>query len=216
MKTSERKASKLLESFKKGFVDIKLVLEEQNFKLFLKQAVVIALLFIAYRYANSALLHKKENVLGQIDAVVAQQDNEKDYLANKKKLLDLEPRFPDLSDKNDWLLRQVIGIFREAKMTPNISSAPTEDSSNSGYVVVSLPVSLRSSYGDFGRLLADIENRDEYIRVSEFSLTKEKTVIGQNNIQLKFNTVFPKEKIASALFKDMKKPKETKEKGTKK
>ena len=220
-KTSDRKLGKFLESFKRGFVDIKLVLEEQNLKLFLKQAVVIALLILAYRYVNGALLRQKENVLGQIDAVVAQQDNEKDYLANKKKLLDLEPRFPDLADKNDWLLRQVIGIFRDAKLTPNMSSNQTEDSSNSGYVVAALPVTLRLSYGEFGKLLADIENKDEYLRVSEFSLTKEKTVIGQNTVSMKFNTVFPKEKVAAALFKDVqekgaKKAKGEKAKGAKK
>ena len=216
MKNAFKKSNKILESLKKGFADIKLVLEEGNYKLFLKQFIVIILLVFAYRYVNGALQQKDENVLGQIDAVRVQQDNEKDYLANKKKLLELEPRFPDLNAKNDWLLRQVIAVFRDAHLSPKISSTQSENSSNSGYTVASLPVELRLSYKDFGRLLAEIESQDEYLRVSEFSLSKEREPIGQNNIKLKINTVFPKEKIAASMFKEAAGTKDTKKKNSSK
>ena len=46
MNKSVKKPNKILESIKKGLNDIKTVAEEGNFKLFLKQAVVIIIVFI--------------------------------------------------------------------------------------------------------------------------------------------------------------------------
>lgn len=202
MTTPVKKPNKIAESVKKGFADIKLVLEESNYKLFLKQFVVIIVIFLAYRYVNTALQEKDANIRGQIDAVQAQQNNEKDYLASKQKLLGLEPRFPDLSAKNDWLLRQIVTVFRDSQLTPKLGAAQAEDTSNSGYTVAAIPVTVQASFGDFGRLIANIENRGEYLKISEFNLSKSTEHLGDNNITMRVNTIFPKEKIAQTMFKD--------------
>ncbi len=201
MKAPVKIPNKLIESLKKGFNDIKLVMEEGNYKLFLKQFVAIILVFLAYRYLNTALQDKMSNIRGQIDAVQAQQTNEQEYMASKQKLLDLEPRFPDLSTKNDWLLLQTVSIFRDANITPKLGSQ-TEDNSNSTYTVASIPVTLETSFAEFGKLLANVENREEYLRVSDFSLAKSTENLGQNTITIRINTIFPKEKIAAKMFKD--------------
>lgn len=205
MTASNKKANKFVESVKKGFADIKMVAEEGNYKLFLKQMVVIILVFLAYRHFNTSLNDQAGNFRGQIEALQAQKRNEAEYLANKQKLLKLEPRFADAADKNGWLLRQMVNVFQEQKLTPELGSQ-TENTSNSAYTVTSVPVKLETSYGNFGRLLAAIENRDSYLKVSEFSITKGQDrsmeKLGQNQITLQVNTIFPKEKIAKALFKD--------------
>lgn len=202
MKPSMQFSNKYIESAKKGFNDIKLVLEEGNYKLFLKQFVAIVAIFLLYRYINGTLQEKSANILGQIDAVEAQFANEKEYVANKQKLLGLEPRFPDVSAKNDWLLRQIVAVFRDSNVTPKLGSEQVEDNSNSAYTVVTIPVTMVTSYGDFGRLLANIENREEFLRISDFSLNKQAEKLGQNDISLRINTVFPQEKLAAKLFKD--------------
>ena len=63
------------------------------------------------------------------------------------------------------------------------------------------------SFDKLGEFLASIENRPEFIRVSEVALEKEsdKNNLGMNKVSMKFNTVFPKEKIAKSLFKDQSK-----------
>ncbi len=195
--------NKIVESIKKGLNDIKLVMEEGNYKLFLKQIVVIIVIFLGYRYFNTSFQEKEMNIRGQMEAVLAQQTNEQDYLASKRKLLDLEPRFPDLSAKNDWLLLQVVSIFRDSHLTPKLGSSQAEDNTNSTYTAVGIPVSVEASYAQFGQLLANIENRPEYLRISEFTLTKGTEVLGQNSITLRINTIFPKEKIAAQMFKDV-------------
>ncbi len=196
------KMNKILESVKKGLADIKMVLAEGNHKLFVKQAVAIVLVFLGYRYLGNALQEEDGNIRGQIEAVQAQQSNEKAYLANKKKLLELEPRFPDMEAKNDWLLRQIVSVFKDSKLTPKLGASQAEDNTNSAYTVAAIPVTLDASYKDLGRLLAEIENREEYLKVSEVSLTKGKEALGYNNISLKINTIFPKEKIAKVMFKE--------------
>ncbi len=197
-----KKSVKLLDSVKKGLKDIKLVLEEGNYKLFLKQLIVIIVLIFAYRYVNTMLHNQQDGIAGQIEAVHAQQNNEQAYLTNKKKLLELEPRFPDLETKNDWLLRQVVAIFKGSTIQPSIGSSQLENTSNNGYTVVSLPVSFETSYHDFGKLLASIENKDEMLRISEFFIDKQENSLGSNNIKIQINTIFPKEKIAKTMFKE--------------
>lgn len=202
MKTSLKTPNKFVESAKKGLNDIKLVMEEGNYKLFLKQIVAVIIIILLYRYVGGTFENKKINLRGQIDAVQAQHDNEQEYQTNKQKLLDLEPRFPDLSSKSDWLLRQLVAVFRESNISPTLGSSQTEDSSNAGFTVAAIPVTFQTSFGDFGRLLASIENKPEYLRISEFSLTKISENLGQNEIDMRINTVFPKEKIADKMFKN--------------
>lgn len=210
MKKSVKTQNKWMEALSGGFRDIKLVLEEGNYKLFLKQAAFIIVIFLAYRYASDMLAEKRSGIVTKVDAVHAQQNNEKEYLANKQKLLELEPRFPDVSAKNDWLLRQIVSVFKDSNLTPKIGSSQAEDTSNVGYTVAAVPVDVEASYGDFARLMADIENRDEFLRVTEFSLIKHNERLGANTIKMRINTVFLKEKIVPVMFKDALKTGETK------
>ncbi len=204
MSKTVKKPNKILESIKKGLNDIKTVMEEGNFKLFLKQAVVIIIVFLGFRYCNQSLQQKDSQIHGQIDAVQTQQRSEKEYLSNKEKLLKLEPRFPDMEAKNDWLLRQIVAVSRDSGITPKLGSEQSEDTSNSGYTVVSIPMSATLTYHQLGQLLANIENREEYLKVSEFSLVKNTENLGENEVTMKINTIFPKEKIAKSLFKNAK------------
>jgi len=202
MTTWKERYHKIIESTKKGFLDIKTVLAEGNYKLFLKQVVFLIAIFLLYRYVSNALQTKDAEILGDIKAVQAQKNNEQEYLANKKKLLELEPRFPDIEAKNDWLLRQIVAVFKDSPLVPKVGSSQTENTSNSGYTVVQIPVELTTSYGDFARFLASLESKDEYLRVTEFSLEKRNEDLGQNTIKMQIETIFPKEKIAKSIFKN--------------
>ena len=202
MSISTNKSMKWLEYLKQGFRDIGTVLQEANYKLFLKQLAAVVVLFIVFRWANEALINKQNNVIGQIDAVHAQQNNENEYLSNKTKLLELEPRFPDASVKNDWLLRQIVAVFKDSNLLPKVGSSQAEDASNAAYIVAAIPVDLETSYDNFAHLIADIENRDDFLRVTEFSIDKNKEQLGQNSVKLRISTVFVKEKIAPIMFKN--------------
>lgn len=198
------KNNKQVEALKKGFQDIQTVMQEGNYKLFVKQFVAVLVVFLGFKYCSGQFADKINNYNGQMDAIHMQQSSEREYMTNKDLLFELEPRFPDISDKNGWLTSQILGVFKEAELTPQMDGSQTEDASNPTYEAVSLQVSSEMDFTRFARFLADIENNDEYLKVSDFSITKDTDPehLGNNKISMKFNTIFPKEKIAKKLFKD--------------
>ncbi len=198
------KTNKFVENLKKGFQDIQTVAQEGNFKLFLKQFIAILVVFLAFKFLSGKFAEKIANYEGQMEAIRVQQTSELEYQSNKKKLLSLEPRFPDISAKNEWLLSQILGIFKAAEITPQMEGSQAEDSSNASYVAASLRVNADMEFDQFAEFLANVENKEEYVKVSEFSLAKETDPekLGHNKISMRFNTIFPKEKIAKSLFKD--------------
>lgn len=195
---------KIVADLKKGFQDIQTVAQEGNLKLFVKQFVAVLVVFLLFRYCNGQFAAKISNYDGQMEAIRMQQTSEQEYQANKTKLISLEPRFPDVDAKNEWLLSQVLGIFKEAKVTPQMEGTQTEDDSNASFLAASLLVNAEMSFDAFANMLAGVENKDDYVKISEFSISKltESDKLGQNKITLRFNTVFPKEKVAKSIFKD--------------
>ena len=195
-----------LQSWKQGLKDISDVLQEGNFRLFVKQFVVILIGFFILRWGTGKIDESTKKVREQIDAIRVQQSSEQDYLSNKRKLLSLEPQFPDMAAKDQWLIQQLLEIFSPLKVTANMNDPQTENVSNPNYTIASKKVGFTMGFPEFGKLLADIENRSSYLRVSEFSIVKntDANEIGTNTINMVFNTIFPKEKLAPVLFKDYK------------
>ena len=204
MAKKAKKPNKYVEQLQRGFRDIQTVAEEGNFKLFLKQFIVIALVVLAWHQLTGKFASKIQNLEGQVDAIKAQQLNEKEYAANKKLLISLEPRFANIEDKGEWLLREILDIFQKAELTPNVSGSQVEDSNNPTYLLASMQVESAVEYATFARLLASIENRKEFIKISGFNLEKDKDPnrLGMNKVSIRLSTIFPKEKIAKQLFKD--------------
>lgn len=198
------KANKFVTGLKNGFKDIQAVLSEGNFKLFLKQCILILVVFLLYRYLTGVFTTKVQGMNEELEAIAAQKANQQEYITNKKLLLSLEPLFADVEDKNEWLVSQVIDIFKKANVTLNVAGAQTEDASNETFVTTSLPINSDTNYERFANLLASIENRDEYVRVSEFSIEKGKdpNVLDLNKISMRINTLFPKEKLSKTFVGD--------------
>ena len=200
------KNNKWIEGLKKGGRDIKTVVQEGNFKLFLKQGIVLLGIFLLFRHVSGKNLEKIENYNGQVDAIQTQQSSEQEYLRNKDTLLGLEVLFPDISSKNEWLVGQVLEIFKEANLPLNVPGKPTEDTSNPTYMASRLDVNTNAGFERFANFLASIENRKEFLKVSSFTLKKDTnaSALGNNQITMSFNTIFPKEKIGQRMFKDYK------------
>lgn len=198
------KNNKIVENLKKGFQDMQTVAQEGNFKLFAKQIVAVVLVFFLFRYLSGKFTQQENNFRGQMEAIRVQQTSEREYQANKERLISLEPRFPNIADKNEWLLSQILGIFKAADLTPQMEGGQTEDASNATFVAASLKAGSEMDWPKFTEFLAGIESYDDYVKVSEFSLEKntDPNQLGNNKVSLRFNTVFPKEKIAKSLFKD--------------
>ena len=190
-------------AFKKGLLDVKTVIEEGNYKLFLKQLIFLLIVFICATFLMGKMAAQKAIIVDKVAALAIQKENQGDYLANKERLLRLEPLFPDLSQKGDWLLQTLMKEFDSHKIQANIDGNVIENADDTR-VVISQDVSFQQGFSDLGNFLADVENGDDFVRITELSITKllDPAVLGENSVKVRFNTVFPKEKYAKKLFKD--------------
>lgn len=203
-KLDKLKNNKHVQNLKQGFKDMQTVIQEGNVKLFIKQIMVALVIFLVVHYVSGVWGKKASSYTDQMSSLRIQQENAQEYETNKKQLMELEPRFPDAKGKNEWLLSQIVGIFKDNEMTPSVGTQ-TEDTSNASYTIVSAPVNIASEFGKFAELLARIENSDDFVKVSSFTLDKQTGAqLGMNRITMKFNTAFPKEKLAEKLFSDYK------------
>ncbi len=190
-------------ALQQGFKDIQAVFEEGNFKLFVKQLVVILLVFLGVRFLLGKLTEQKNKIADQMAAISMQQSNQDEYLANKERLLLLEPLFPDISKKNEWMLQTLMKAFSDHKIDGNINGNSTEKTEGSS-TVVTQEVTFQKPFNQIGQFLADIESGDAFLRVSNLTINKlnDPNQLGENSVNVTFNTVFPKEKYAPKLFKD--------------
>jgi len=195
--------SRVVADAKQGFRDIKRVMEEGNYRLFVKQLVILLLVFLGVRFLNDKLSQQRASCVDQISAISIQQTNEQDYLENKSRLLQLEPAFPDIANKNEWLLRKIMDALESHQIQANISGNVSE-TAGTDYTVVAQPVTFQQEFFDLGRFVADIENGDDFLRISELSISKptDPALLGKNIVNIRFNTLFPKEKYGPKLFKD--------------
>lgn len=196
-------ANPLVEGMKKGVQDIKAVLAEGNYKLFAKQVVVVLLAFLGVRFLMGKLSAQKAQIVDKISALSIQRANESDYLANKDRLLHLEPLFPDLSKKNEWLLQMLMKTFEDHNIQANIDGNAAENVATD-YTTVAQLVTFQQGFMPLGKFIADVENGDNFLRISEITISKitDTALLGENSVSVRFNTLFPKEKYGKRLFKD--------------
>lgn len=190
--------------FKQGCLNIKTALQEGNFMLFLKQVAVIGLLFWVLHWTAGKFNDKISDNQAQMNSIETQQRSEKEYMSNKKLLILLEPRFPNIEEKNQWLTSKLLGLFKDADLPTQLDGSPTENDSNSVYLLMSQGATLKASYMKLGKFLERVENDTDYLRVSEVNMTKEVGDLGNNKIFIRFNTIFPKKKIGATMFKNYK------------
>lgn len=188
---------------KRGWEDVQVVTLEGKYNLFIKQFIVLLIVFLAARFICGKFSKSRAEIKDKVAAIHIQETNKDDYLDNKQYLLQLEPLFPDISQKNDWLLRQLISLFDAHKITPNVDGNVSEFVEDR-YTIISQPVTFQQTFMEIGKLLADIENGDDFLRISEITIEKLNgpDVLGENAVTAIVNTVFPKEKYAPKLFKD--------------
>ncbi len=190
-------------NFQKGLQDIKSVLEDGKFALFAKQLVVLLVVFLLVRYGYTNMDAKKAKIKDDMAALQIQQINKSDYEENKQHLLRLEPLFPDIGKKQEWMLVRLSDIFEKRKIQANIDGNP-EEHPQASYLVSSQLVTFMEDFQRIGELLSDIENGEDFFRISSIVITKQtdKEHLGTNAVAIQFNTAFPNHKYAATLFKD--------------
>ena len=202
-KTTAKRSTSAPGSLKRGFENIQAVFQEGKAVLFVKQFVVLLVAFLIVFYATKGLKSHRDKIKDEMAKMEIEHMHRDEYVANKDHLLKLEPLFPDISQKKDWLLVHLKELFEKRKMQVTMDGESLEEPQSS-YVVSVQPVTFKASFKEVGKLLADIENGSDFLRVTNLTLVKltESENLGENNVSIQFGTVFPKTKYAPTLFKD--------------
>ncbi len=198
------KNNKYVLSLQQGFKDIQTVFQEGNAKLFLKHFVALIAIIVAWKMAIGSFDKKISDYQTSISSLQVQRSSEKEYLSNKKLLITLEPQFPSVDEKDEWLRQKLINEFDKLGIVRQIAEQQTE-TAGAGSVIASRSVEFTASFNDFMRVLLELENQPDYLKVSEFTLDKDTDIerIGLNKISIRVNTAFPNERVANKqLFKD--------------
>ncbi len=198
------KNNKYVLALQQGFQDIKTVMQEGNAKLFLKQFVALVAILVAWKMAAGKFEEQINNYQTQISSLQVQRSSEKEYVSSKELLITLEPQFPSADEKGEWLRGKLIEEFDKLGIVRNIAEQQTE-TSGAGSVIASRTVGFSANFKDFIKVLTELENQPDYLKVSEFTLDKDTDIenIGLNKISIRVNTAFPNERIISKqMFKD--------------
>ncbi|ACC98131.1 hypothetical protein Emin_0576 [Elusimicrobium minutum Pei191] len=191
-----KKENPLVVSLKEGFKNINVVAAEGNYKVFAKPVlfgVIVCFALYYYNGGNAAIINQK-NAL--ISSLRTQKEKMVSYEQNKEKILEVEGFFPDIAGKNEWLITEIIDVFDRNNMRQTFTG-PQQEEAGDILTAAAMGVSLKGSYYNIGKLVSDIENRKNLMKVQELNLIKDDKDLGLNNVTMKIGTIFPKERIAA-------------------
>lgn len=186
----------LLEKIKASVKDmmdsVVVIYSEKGIEPF-KRPLMIALpsLLCLYALVYSPLSDKLRRAVGEERnmKVVAQYAG--DYESAKTKLAAYQRRLPLLKDKDDWLNYLITTTAKSSGVSVDSLGAQRETEVGN-YMLVSREVSATTSYGLFGKWLAEIENSPIFLRITEMNLHRDENNRGSIKVSFTLSTVFPK------------------------
>ncbi|MDR0292395.1 MAG: hypothetical protein LBI01_06560 [Elusimicrobium sp.] len=185
--------SKFINSFKDGLQDIKFVIGDGKAVMLARPVVAAVILcFVIYSYTS---VGKREisKQRSEISALRAQKEKMSGYQANKDRILQLEKFFPDIKDKNEWLVTQIIENFENNGLRYNFTGSQTEEPTEN-MLVTSMGLNFKTHYAGAVKLIMDFENSRNYTKVQEFIFAKDDREVGANMYSMKISSAFPKER----------------------
>ena len=118
-----------------------------------------------------------------------------DYDDAKTRMKAYQLKLPNIKDKDDWLNNVMTSTAKINGISFDSTSAQTESEAGN-FLLVSRVVSVTTTYAQFGRWVADMENSPILIKVADLNLKKDVSRVGVVKIVVKLSTIFPKSRAA--------------------
>ena len=185
-----------LHSLTDGAQNIKLMLVEGKVKLLIRPIVVMLVVCAGLYYYNTLNKEAVQRDLEQIASLKTQKENMSQYIENKQAVVKAEVFFPDIVDKNEWLVTQMIDVFKRADILQKFAGSQTEQS-NDIITATVMGADFTADYTSGGRVIAGLENIEQFLTVQELTIvrsSKEGSGVPQNTYVIKVGTVFPKDR----------------------
>ncbi len=124
------------------------------------------------------------------------ESNYSRYETARDRLRSYEARLPKLKDKEDWLNLILNSTARVNGIVFERISTQTEAKAGN-FLVVSIDVSLTTTYAKLGRWLFDIEKNNMILKVTDVKIAKVEGQAGfQVRVDLRLSTIFQKDEAA--------------------
>ena len=184
---------KFVNKLKEDINNIKVLVLDRNWKLFLRPLLVILVVFIFVKYLNSNYQDKVAVMEKKIEAQQAEANNEKDYKFSKAKYQDLLAQLPPSAQKDEWILLQLTAITNRLQLKDFIKSEKGQNSSYGIFEISTAVVVGELTYNQIGRLVESIENNPQFLRINRLSLTRKESDLGKISVRIEVYTAFLEE-----------------------
>ena len=182
-----------LNMLKEQFSNIQVLIQDRNFKPFIRPIVAVVLVFFLVNLLNNNAKDKVAIIQKRIEAQQAEVDNEREYRTAKSKYQNLLSKLPPASQKNEWMLLQLGSIANRLKIQDDIKyvKGPT---SNFGILEISTAnISGNLFYSQIGRLVETIENNPQFLRINKITMDKQENALGKIAVKIEVYTAFLEE-----------------------
>jgi Tfp pilus assembly protein PilO len=172
--------------------DIGMIYAEKGMEPFKKPLLIsLVIILCVYAFAYSPLRTRVAARSVELDKWRFIEANYSQYESAQARLRAFQGRLPLLKDKEDWLNLILNSTAKTAGVVFDRITTQTEVKAGN-FLVVSIDVSMTTTYMKLGRWLADIEKNPMLLRVADARIAR---VEGQASFNvradLKLSTIFP-------------------------
>ena len=180
-------------SIKEDIENIKVLIQDRNWKPFWRPALIIFLVFISFHFLNNSAKDKVSVIKKKIEAQQAEIDNEKIYKTSKAKYQDLLSQLPPAGQKNEWILLQLEAITNRLQLRDNLRYIKADNTSYGIFEISTAIITGDLTYNQLGRLVESIENNPQFLRINKLTLNRQENSLGKIAIRIEVYTAFLEE-----------------------
>jgi hypothetical protein len=180
-----------LSNMKQGLGDAKNMLLEGKYKSFAAPLILLAVLWFGLGWLNDSAASRVDKIRSKVEAQKAESNNDAEYKASKALYESLVGRLPPDTNKEMWLLSEMIAIFTKNNITPSRTGKHNLEDSGI-FTMASVNYEVDADYPVLGKLFESIENADKFLRISDLQLQRAEGNLGRLKAEFRVNTVFVK------------------------
>ena len=185
-------ARKIQAFFKDMLDSMRVIYGEKGIEPFKKPLIVaVPTLIILYAAVYSPLSSKLASSKKRMESLQIIAQHAGDYEDAKTRLMAFQRRLPLIKDKDDWLNFLITNSARTYGISFEGMGAQKETEVGN-FVLVSRDVSVTTNYATLGKWIADIENSQILIRITDLNMRRDAGNPGLVKVNFKLSTIFPK------------------------
>lgn len=182
-----------ISKIKEDIKNFQVLIEERNFKPFIRPAIIILVVFLVVNYFNNRATETVAGIKKRIEAQQVEAENERDYKAAKTRYQNFLAKLPPASQKNEWILLQIEAIVNKLNLRDSVKYSK---GSNLPYGILEISTAVITgnlTYSQVGRLVESIENNPQFLRINKLNLDRKDASLGKISARIEVYTAFLEE-----------------------